>query len=220
MKSENSSFVTVLAWVFIVLSGLGTAMSVLQNVMVYFLFPRAELRAAMETESAATQLPVFAKFMLGNIEVLFAAMLLLSLLALAASIGLLKRQNWARLVLIGLLGFGIAWNLGGLVLQQALMSQFLQATDAPAEFQCSVSSDADGLSRRSGCVFDRRQRRAWLDHLAAPIRQRCCGIPGACCLTSSGLTGVCSRRRAVRARGAAADTRTFGRREKRNAFSN
>jgi hypothetical protein len=135
MTSERSSFVTVLAWVFIVLSGVGTAISALQNVMVYFVFPRAQLRAAMETDPASTQLPAFAKFMLGNIEVFVAAMLLLSLLALVASIGLLKRQNWARLVLIGLLGFGIAWNLGGLVLQQAITSQFPEPTNVPAEFQ-------------------------------------------------------------------------------------
>jgi hypothetical protein len=140
VKSERSSFVTVLAWVFIVLSGLGTAISTLQNVMVYFLFPRAQLRAVMESDPASTQMPAFAKFMVGNIEVLVAAMLLLSLLALVASIGLLKRQSWARLVLIGLLGFGIAWNLGGLVLQQAFMSQFPQPTNAPAEFQAQFQA--------------------------------------------------------------------------------
>jgi hypothetical protein len=109
-----------LAWVFIVLSGVGTAISALQNVMVYFVFPRAQLRAAMESDPASTQMPAFAKFMLGNIEVLVAA--------------------WARLVLIGLLGFGIAWNLGGLVLQQALMSQFPQPTNAPAEFQAQFQA--------------------------------------------------------------------------------
>ena len=56
MKSERSAFVTVLAWAFIVLSGLGTAISALQNVMVYFLFPLAQLRAAMETDHDARRL--------------------------------------------------------------------------------------------------------------------------------------------------------------------
>jgi hypothetical protein len=42
-------------------------------------------------------------------------------LTLAASIGLLLRQAWARVVFIGVLGLGIAWNVLGAVLQFVLM---------------------------------------------------------------------------------------------------
>jgi hypothetical protein len=131
----KSTFVTALAWVFIVLSAGATAISALQNVMVYFLFPRAEMKAAMESGPASAQMPGLAKFMFANVELFFAAFFCLSLLMLMSAIGLLNRKNWARRASIGLMAFGIAWNLGGLVLQQVFMSELAQPTNAPAEFQ-------------------------------------------------------------------------------------
>lgn len=132
---SKSTFVTVLAWIFIVLGGGATAISALQNVMLYAMFPRAEMKAAANFGPGAEQVPAFAKFMFANFELFFLLFFLLSLLSLVAAIGLLKRKNWARFVFIGLMVFGIVWNLGGLVLQQMFMSMIPQPSGAPAELQ-------------------------------------------------------------------------------------
>jgi len=51
--------------------------------------------------------------------------LIVSASTLCASIGLLLRHEWARIAFIGILVLGILWNIGGIVLQQWLMSSML-----------------------------------------------------------------------------------------------
>jgi hypothetical protein len=132
---ERSTFVTVVAWTSIVLSGFGTAIAALQNAMIYVLFPRAQMQAALESDPTSTQMPAIARFFFANIELVFAVFLLLGLVALASSIGLLHRKNWARVVFIGVLACGIAWNLGGLAFQGMFMSQFSSMPNAPQDFE-------------------------------------------------------------------------------------
>ena len=134
---NRSSFVTVLAWVFIVLSGFSTMISILQNIMVWTMFRQPEVAQAM-AEQPLQGMPPYAVFMMGHFQLFFLAFLLVSATTLASSIGLLKRMDWARMVFIALMFLGIAWNLLGLVWQFAMMSfmrgQFAsmpQATDSP-----------------------------------------------------------------------------------------
>ena len=113
--SNRSSFVTVLAWIFIVLSGFATMISILQNVMVLTMFNQPEMANAMSTPPPGA--PPFMAFMVAYFQWFFLFFLLVTITTLASSIGLLKRKNWARLVFIGLMIFGIIWNLGGVVIQ-------------------------------------------------------------------------------------------------------
>ena len=66
---------------------------------------------------ASGDIPPAAAFAIRHLRQLIEAFLLLWLIALVASIGLLKRRNWARLVFIGLMALGIIWNLASPILQ-------------------------------------------------------------------------------------------------------
>lgn len=126
----RSGFVTGLAWVFITLAGFSTLISVLQNVMITFMFPAEEFQAAMRESQGDHSMPGVFRLMFENFRLFFAAFLLLSVCTLVAAIGLLKRKNWARLVFIGIMGVGIVWNLVSLSMILAMSSMI---PDMPAQ---------------------------------------------------------------------------------------
>lgn len=136
----RSAFVDALAWIFIGLGGVAATIALLQNLMLYFLFPRVQMQAAVESSPAAAQMPFLARFLFGHMEWVFGAFFLLALLTLVAAIGLLRRWNWARVVLIGLMALAIVWNLGGVLLQTLLFPDFPLPANAPADFQASFHS--------------------------------------------------------------------------------
>ena len=116
MEENKSTFVTVVAWLFIVGSSFATLVSLMQNIMFHVMLKETDL-------SQATQdMPPGASFVFGHFQLIVLAFLLVSLLMLASSIGLLKRKNWARLVFIVVLALGIIWSLGGVVLQMVMFS--------------------------------------------------------------------------------------------------
>ena len=111
----KSTFVTALAWVFIGLAGFATFISVLQNVMITLMFPAEAMQAAANQAGSDEHMPWFAAFMFQNIRLFFFGFLLLSSTTVAAAIGLLRRKNWARIMFIGLMVFGILQSIGGVV---------------------------------------------------------------------------------------------------------
>ena len=126
----RSSFVTVVAWIFIVLSGFSTLIGALQNLMIRSM-PFDQLNSALQ-DSTAAQLPAPARVIFSHFQLFFLVTFLLSLLMLISSIGLLRRHNWARLAFIGLLVLGIIYLLGGLFLQQSFMSSFNTINGVPS----------------------------------------------------------------------------------------
>jgi hypothetical protein len=131
-----SSFVTAVAWIFIALSGFSTLIALLQNLMINLAFPVAEMQAAIQQHRKGPPMPWLFKFMAGNVRLIFFSFLAVSALTFAASIGLLKRRNWARITFIGILALGIVWNLGGMAVQYSLFSSLPGIPDnAPEEFQ-------------------------------------------------------------------------------------
>jgi hypothetical protein len=135
---SRSSFVTVVAWVFIALCSFSTFISILQNVMVNTVFPIHEMQKAA-TAPGVPEMPVFFRFMMGNVRLFFASFLVVSASMLGAAIGLLHRKNWARLLFIAILSLGIVWNIGGVVLQFFIMQGFPKPDGAPPEFAATFS---------------------------------------------------------------------------------
>lgn len=131
--SQPSVFVTVVAWVFIILSGFATFVAIMQNITVHFLLSVDEMRRAMQTQSDG-QTPHMTGLMFEHIDILVIVMLLLAVLALAASIGLLLRKNWARITFIGLMIVAIFWNLASLVMQQMFLQGMPMQEEGAAEF--------------------------------------------------------------------------------------
>jgi len=138
--TARSSFVTVLAWIFIVGGGFTTFISILQNVMLTFFFPVDQ----MQTTKGAENMPAVALFMLNHMRLFFAAFLILSLTVFVSSIGLLKRKNWARVVFIVLFALGILWNVAGIFIQSAMFSAMpAPPPGAPQEFKAQMESMAN-----------------------------------------------------------------------------
>jgi len=116
----RSQFVTKLAWAFIAMSVLGMLVAIAQNLMVHMLMP--ELESAMAQARTTPGAPPFAGMLLGGLRDAFAFGMLTTACMLAASIGLLRRNNVARLAFITFLVLAIAWNVVGLGMQAVLFS--------------------------------------------------------------------------------------------------
>lgn len=141
VRPSCSSFVTALAWIFIVLTGFATFIAILQNIMISFFFPMDQMREAIHAAKGSENIPALFQFMLSHIQLFFAAFLVLSVALFTVSIALLKRKNWARIAFVFFLAFGIAWNIGGIFLQGAFFSSMpALPPNAPAEFRAQFES--------------------------------------------------------------------------------
>jgi len=118
-----SLFVTLVAWIFIGLSSCATLISVLQNIMLSFAFSSG--RGGFPIEDAQRNAPPAIAFMMGHLRFYFLAFLIVSVATLLCSLGLLRRHRWARIAFIGILGLGIVWNIGGIVLQNWVVGSIL-----------------------------------------------------------------------------------------------
>lgn len=128
MKAQRSLFVTVLAWIFITFSGLATAISVMQNVMIAMMFREISLADQVPQGS-----PALFAFIASNFQLLAFAFLAVSVFFLVNSIGLLKRKNWARLCIIVMMGLGIISALSSVVVQMLALTVLKSEVDVIEE---------------------------------------------------------------------------------------
>jgi hypothetical protein len=119
----RSMFVTVTAWVFIVLSLAATVFAVIQNAAVASLLP-----GSMVESLQAHPLPLLTRLLVAYMPWVVGAGLALSLATLASAVGLLLRFEWARRAFIGVLGLAIIANLLGLWLQREVVQSLVDAT--------------------------------------------------------------------------------------------
>jgi hypothetical protein len=146
---QQSEFVTVVAWIFIILTGLASAVSILQNIMIRTMFSSEQMREAMAQQQNAEQVPEFAKFMFANVENVFLVILVVFLIMFATSIALLKRRNWARITFIGFMILGVLWNIFGLVMQ----SVFIGDMPAPPDAEIADQFDTIMSAMRIGTLI-------------------------------------------------------------------
>ena len=118
----RSLFVTGVAWLFIVLAGLASASAMVQTAMV------SSLPGQIALAGTSLSQPGLTGWLLAYLPWVVAAGLVMSVATLVAAAGLLLRLEWARRTFIGLLGVAIAFNLGGLWLQQEVMLSLVQVT--------------------------------------------------------------------------------------------
>ena len=131
---QKSNFVTMLAWVFIAFAGFATFISLMQNIMVSLLIPLDKLQEAITSAGAKEQVPAAFIFLFSYVRLFLFSFLIVSSLTLITSIGLLKRKNWARIVFIAIMMFGILWNIAGVLFQQFVFTSFPKMpvrTDVP-----------------------------------------------------------------------------------------
>lgn len=168
----RSRFVTVTAWVFIVLGPVASASALVRHAGLASLPEQIALSGATSTQ------PLFAGWLLACLPWAVAAGGVMSVAMLAAAIGLLLRLEWARRGFIALLGVAIAANLLGLWLQQAVMLSLVDATLREVVLPPQVAGvfGAFVLAARSMAVLVTLGGSALLGWIAwrltqAPIRQ-------------------------------------------------
>lgn len=120
----RSTFVTVLAAVFLMMSGSSAAMGLLQIVMVYFMFPNEVFRQA----ATDPNIPPAAAFLFQYLRVFFLFFFIVSLAMLAASIGLLQRREWGRKLFIAMMCLSVAWDIAGAAFMIAFVSNMAEMT--------------------------------------------------------------------------------------------
>jgi hypothetical protein len=111
--ARQSLFVTVLGWILVVLSGMASVMGLFQNIFIFLAMRHAEIREASRAIRGPEGAPVVVRWAFQYMDWFFLAALVVSLTTLSASIGLLRRRNWARRLLMGLFGLGILYQAFG-----------------------------------------------------------------------------------------------------------
>jgi hypothetical protein len=119
---SRSLFVTITAWVFIVLALLASASAVVQTAAV------SSLPGQIALSGAPLPQPGLTGWLLAYLPWVVGTGLVVSVATLVAAGGLLLRLEWARRTFIALLLVAIAANLAGLWLQQEVMLSLVDAT--------------------------------------------------------------------------------------------
>lgn len=137
----RSEFVSVVAWIFIVLTGFSTVMLLIQNLVLRTFFSDHTAQTMLRMQHM-NGMPALAKFVMTDLNLVFLLLFLASLGTLVVSIGLLRRKNWARRLFIIFMAIGILWNLGSLLLQAYFMPVLfeMQGNDVPEYFMSAISS--------------------------------------------------------------------------------
>ena len=119
--APRSTFVNVVAWLFLVFSGLGVLVGLLQNLMIHLLFP-PEAFEEFARMPPPPGMPAGVGWIFGHFMAFFALMVLPVLAIFVASLGLLTRWEWGRKLFIAMMAFSIVMNLVSLVFQGYLMA--------------------------------------------------------------------------------------------------
>ena len=130
--APQSSFVTALAWTSIIVSAFGTFSSFVQLVLAKVLFTDEivqQLTAIAADDPVAQAMAEW----IPRLPMLSFLGFVAMVISLVASIGLLKRIEWARKVFIALLVFGIASNIGVFFLQERMMALVTVGGDASVD---------------------------------------------------------------------------------------
>lgn len=114
---QRSTFVSIVAWIFIVLTGFGALIGLMQNIMVQTMFSGQEMQAALNSPEAASEIPAFVRFLFSHFKVYVFLMFATTVFTLVSAIGLLKRKNWARKTFIVILALSIVMLFASLIAQ-------------------------------------------------------------------------------------------------------
>jgi len=136
---SRSLFVTLTAWVFLVLGAAASLSALLQNATLASWLP------GLQGLGAAQPLPLLTGLLIGYLPWVVGAGLALSLATMASAAGLLLRVDQARRCFIGLLGLAIAANLLGLWLQHEVVQSLVEATLARAPLPAAAASVFGGF---------------------------------------------------------------------------
>lgn len=105
-KPARSTFVTVVAWVFICL---GAAFALISGAELagVLLLSEKTIQSAVNNSNALAHLPAYNRFFIDHMVLTLCLSLIALLLLFVTAIGLLKRKRWARPAMIALLSLAV-----------------------------------------------------------------------------------------------------------------
>jgi hypothetical protein len=130
----TSTFVTAVGWTFLVLSVFAALVLMLRSVAVRSFLSGAQTDTLANGPEAAN---VALQVRFVGVGLVFLILRLIPLFTFCSSLGLLRRREWARKAFIGIMVFGILWNIGSAVVDTILFSANSPYNDAsrPGEFR-------------------------------------------------------------------------------------
>jgi hypothetical protein len=148
----RSPFVTIVAGVFIAVSGLALAVAVAQYRIATMEAYRVTLDRAVHDSAFASVAPPAWRFLLAHYRTIALAGLATGAVTLVASVGLLRRRNWARVLFVGLLSLGLAAMVASVFLRDAMIPDLsaVMARDSTLE---QARGDLAAASRAMRSVF-------------------------------------------------------------------
>lgn len=114
-EDQRSALMKLLGWALLIFSGLGLFLSIIQNVIINVTIPVKEIENLLKMDSNFSN--GFPKFLFYNFQLFFLSIGAILSLTLISAIGLTKRKEWARKLLIGLLCLGLFYLVGITVFQ-------------------------------------------------------------------------------------------------------
>jgi hypothetical protein len=137
---SRSLFVSITAWVFIVIGLAASALAIIQGAATASLLPGFGL--ALDVRP----LQGLAGLLAAHVPWVAGIALALSVAMLAAAIGLLMRLEWARRAFIGVVALAIMANVAGLWLQQELLQGLIDHTLSRAPLPREAAGVFGGLA--------------------------------------------------------------------------
>lgn len=118
----GASFIGLTAWSLLALGVVAGLLALLQGMLAWFL-EMTGITEQVLSDPLLAQLPASLVWILRHLFGLSIAILLLSVLTVAAGIGLLRRRDWARRLSIALMALGVFGNLAGVFWQARLLAE-------------------------------------------------------------------------------------------------
>jgi hypothetical protein len=153
-NSNRTKFVSVMAWVMIVLCAISLLGIGFEMVIFSWVVPEGTIDDVIRQVSAISPISPSILWTLQHLLTVFTIAAFLSLIMLAAAIGLLKRQEWARKTVIGIIAF---WTLVGwvsILFQDSMTAQLLTPPPGTPQEVIDELARAASTMRLMSIVFN------------------------------------------------------------------
>ena len=145
-ETRPSTFITVLAWLALIVSGLAGVTGLLQSAMVAYVMPATPMSAG-----DASEVPPFIVFLFDHFLGFVVVLTAMWAATFAFALGLLRRREWGRRGFIAILTLWCIITVTIAVFQQVMMRDMFggaQAADTPAEAHTMIL-----VMRIAGAIF-------------------------------------------------------------------
>jgi|WetSurMetagenome_2_1015567.scaffolds.fasta_scaffold121220_3 hypothetical protein len=114
---EKSTFITVLAVIFIVLAGFNLLGQTASMMLLPLISQRFGISENLQEQMNNGTMPLYTRLFFGHFFLFTIVLIAASIIKLIAAIGLLLRKNWARILFIIVVFCAIAFRIFGFVIQ-------------------------------------------------------------------------------------------------------